>query len=508
MTGEILFADVVSDGARHQPSRPALGGIGWSVSYAELDDRARRLGSLLHEEGVRAGDRVALLAPNCAEFIETVVGASLLGAAVVPLNVRLIAEELRFLIEDAGIAFAVVHADFLDVAVRAGITEHPHAVLGGEFASRRAGAARFAGVRPSARADLIQLYTSGTTGRPKGCLLPQASWLAASTSFAHGVGLRRSDVVVTQLPLFHVAGLLTALATLLVGGTVVLPPGADPVVAWRAAREHGGTAVQSVLPWSALLSSPEAIALAGGMRFLFGASAYHGVLEELDESVQVFSGYGSTEMCGFALIADRASLRARSGCVGRPLAGYATAIVDADGAALPSGGVGELIVRSASVTTGYWRLPDASREALRDGWYHSGDLFRAGPDGSLHFIDRLKDMVKSGGENVYCVEVEAALAAHPLVDDCAVIGVPDARWGEAVKAVIVSSVGVAAETLDAWCLDRLAPFKRPRLYEFVAELPRNATTKILQPTLRASHDRSRCVAIASRGGHASAVVTS
>jgi acyl-CoA synthetase (AMP-forming)/AMP-acid ligase II len=191
-------------------------------------------------------------------------------------------------------------------------------------------------------------------------------------------------------------------------------------------------------------------------------------------------------------------MRAAPGSLGRLLPGYTAYLADEDGRPVPVGETGQLLVRGTAVTSGYAGLPEDTAEALEGGWLHTGDLMRTDASGALYFVDRAKDMVKPGGENVYCVEVETALREHPQVADVAVIGVPDRRWGEAVKAVVVVRSELAADELDRWCLDHLAPYKRPRWYEFVDALPRNAIGKIVKPALRAAHHPDRAVRLGER----------
>jgi acyl-CoA synthetase (AMP-forming)/AMP-acid ligase II len=178
--------------------------------------------------------------------------------------------------------------------------------------------------------------------------------------------------------------------------------------------------------------------------------------------------------------------------------GYEWRVVDSEDKPVQPGEVGELVMRGSMVTPGYWNLPDASAEALRGGWLHTGDLMELQDDGVLRFVDRRKDMVKPGGENVYCIEVELALAEHPAVRECAVIGVPDKKWGEAVKAIVAARAPVTAEELDTWCLERLAAYKRPRWYTFVEALPRNALEKVVKTELRAAHDEATSVRLPER----------
>jgi acyl-CoA synthetase (AMP-forming)/AMP-acid ligase II len=213
----------------------------------------------------------------------------------------------------------------------------------------------------------------------------------------------------------------------------------------------------------------------------------------------VFAGlYGSTEAGNFATRSFGAVERDRPGTIGRPLPTFEAAVADRHDRMLAPGSEGQLLLRGPSVMSGYWNLPDASTEALAGGWLHTGDVVRADDQGYLYLLDRVKDMVKPGGENVYCVEVERVLLAHPAVVQCAVIGVPDARWGEGVKAVVVTDTPVGFEALDRWCLDRLAAYKRPRWYELVEALPEAAGGKVDKRRLREDHDAERAVRLPER----------
>ncbi|MET0360779.1 MAG: fatty acid--CoA ligase family protein, partial [Sphingobium sp.] len=218
--------------------------------------------------------------------------------------------------------------------------------------------------------------------------------------------------------------------------------------------------------------------------------------------VEMTGGYGATEMCGQSLALRGRDGAFRPGLLGRLINGYAARIVDTEGQPVAPGEVGELLIRGPAVTRGYWRMPEATAALLEGGWLHSGDLVRADADGLFYFVDRLKDMIKTGGENVYAAEVEAILNAHPDIVEAAVFGVPDARWGQAVKAVVVSRATgepeALARTLDAWCLERLAPYKRPRWFEFTTQLPRNATAKITKPPLIAAHDPATSIRLSER----------
>ncbi|MDT7549105.1 MAG: fatty-acyl-CoA synthase, partial [Actinomycetota bacterium] len=305
-----------------------------------------------------------------------------------------------------------------------------------------------------------------------------------------------TDALATPLPFFHVAGLDLALSTLSAAGTVVIPDGPDVPSTWAAVERHGATIVQTLGSYRKLLrKAPRDL---HRLRGIYGNSRWDSELDQLPAEFSIWTGYGSTELCGFAVGHNRATLAASPGTIGRPMLGYAATVVDERDRPVARGAVGELLMRGPALTTGYWGLPDASADALRGGWLHTGDLVEVREDGTLRFADRLKDMVKPGGENVYCIEVEEALAACPGVLEVAVIGVPDPRWGEAVKAVVAVRPDVTVEQLDAWALERLAPYKRPRWYEFVDALPRNALSKVVKTDLRAAHDEHSSIRLPER----------
>jgi len=492
----MLLVDAVLTGRDLHGDRPALVDDGSRRTYAELATRVLALATVLAEEGVRPGDRVALLCPNEVRYLEVLLAASRLGAAVVPLNHRLVGPEVAFQVEDADAVLAVVAVPLTALARAGGLLDRRHVLLDDGLDARIATAAPFVGPRPHPGATLLQMYTSGTTGRPKGCLLSQGNWLVSATAHAHAYDVHATDVVLTGLPLFHVAALGWALSTLLTGGTVVLPARFDAQSFWDGVTRHRVSVAAAPFALREALRHPSAAEAGRHLRMIVGMPSAR--TAEVLPHVEVVSGYGATELCGQVTAIRGPEHRTRRGAIGRPMAGYALAVVDDRGRPVPAGTTGELVVRGPAVTSGYWRLPEADEELFRDGWLRTGDLVRADEEGFLWFVDRIKDMIKTGGENVYSAEVEAVLLAHPAVREVAVLGVPDQRWGQAVKAVVLPASTVEPDELDAWCLERLAPYKRPRWYEMVAELPRNASGKVIKPRLLAAHDPATAVRLAER----------
>jgi acyl-CoA synthetase (AMP-forming)/AMP-acid ligase II len=474
----MLLGDLAHRGSALWPSRTAFITSGRRRTYGELARRVGHLSGVFAAAGVRAGSRIALLTANTPEAIETAFAASRLGACVVPLNTRLAPAEIRFQVEDAGAAYAVVDPAFENLARESGLLALAHWMIGEEFETRLDAAVAAETPRPGADSPVIQLYTSGTTGRPKGCLLTNRGWAAATVNAVHGLGVTGEDRLLAALPLFHVAGYGAVLAHLAMGAAVVFPSGAGADEAWSLIGEHGVSVAIFPTGTRRALRHPSA----RPVRLVFGMAGTERAetLRTLADLGCDYRGvYGSTEAGNFVAVSTLADELDRPGTIGRPLPAFDVEI------AAPPGEPGELLVRGPSVMAGYANLPE---EGLRDGWLHTGDLVRRDDEGYLYFVDRAKDMIKTGGENVYSAEVERVLLAHPSVADAAVLGVPDRRWGEGVKALVVAGQPVTAEELDAHCRDRLGGFKRPRWYEFAAAIPRNHSGKILKRDLRAAHD--------------------
>ena len=507
MIAGLVVPDLLGAGAPPALARQvALAGDGWTVSFGELEDEGRRWHRLMRDSGVGRGDRIAILAGNGTAYLAVLYGASLCGAAVVLLNTRLNAESVRYQLEDSRARLVIVDPAHHDLAAAAGAFDHPAVTLDDDHRDRfrRIEPAPAGAARPDPEDPFIQLYTSGTTGRPKGCVISQRAWVAAAANVAAGLGLTQADVHVGAGPFFHVSGLGTAMSVLSVGGRVVFGAARSLDESWDLVGRHGVTIGTFVGVGAARAARhPMSATHSKSVRILTGQAgkhtpAEHEEIAELLPHAEYAGIYGSTEAGNFVTVSTRAQEVARPGTIGRPLSGFRAAVVGPDDSPLPPGEAGELALRGTSVMSEYWRLPDATAETLRNGWLHTGDVMRTDDDGYLYMLDRLKDMVKPGGENVYSIEVEQVLRLHPAVSDCAVIGVPDDRWGEGVKAVVVASGGVDVASLDAWCLERLAAYKRPRWYQLVDALPANGA-KVDKKRLRAAHDPRSSIRLPERG---------
>jgi acyl-CoA synthetase (AMP-forming)/AMP-acid ligase II len=483
------------------------------LSYAEARDAACRLARALVAAGVRPGQRVALLAKNCLEYPLCYYGASLAGAALVPVNVRLAPPEIAQVLADSEAAIIIAGAEYTatidQLAARLPALRRRVALA----ETTPAGWQPFAewiAAQPAEPPeipvtddfDLYQLYTSGTTGRPKGAVLTQGAVTQNLAQIQIGLGLRRGERSLVVAPLFHASAVYTTFATVQAGGSLVIHEAFDPPRVLRSLREDRitfATLVAAMLLACLNTAGTEPATFPELRLILYGASPI--AAETLRRALAFFGcdfvqAYGLTEATvavSFLSPADHAlALRERPELLlsaGRAVAGTEIRVVDAAGRALPPGETGEIAVRGPQLMRGYWRLPEATAETLRGGWLHTGDAGMLDAEGYLYVQDRLKDMIVSGGENIYPREVEDALMQHPAVADAAVIGVPNARWGETVKAILVCRDGVAAdgalaEAIIAFCRERLAGYKLPRSVEFVESLPRNPSGKVLKRELR------------------------
>jgi fatty-acyl-CoA synthase len=341
------------------------------------------------------------------------------------------------------------------------------------------------------------MYTSGTTGRPKGAMLTHANAIAnARHSMLQSRQPRPSDVTVTAAPMFHIGGLgVHSLPFVYVGAKNVIVPAFDPAGFVAAMAEHRAT-IEFLVPamWAAITRLPnfdEHDLSSLDTCISGGAPTPLPVIEFFnDRGISFQEGFGMTETAPSVSVLDPDHIREKLGSIGQPLLGIDCKFVDEDDREVPTGEVGELVMRGPNIFAGYWMLPEATAEAFRGGWFHSGDLGKVDEDGYMTLVDRKKDMVITGGENVYPVEVEQVLVRHPAVREVAIFGLPDDRWGETVVAAVALDSPIEASELIAYARERLAHFKCPTRVEILDELPRNATGKVLKTNLRATYGSS------------------
>lgn len=471
-------------------------------SFEQLVSEIARSATALQARGVRAGDRVAMLSPNNDALITQLFACWWLGAVACPLNTRWSVTELGHALDDCGAGLLIVDGAHAGAARE--LQDRVSVLAADALALHANDCAPLEDTRTAGDALAAILYTGGTTGRAKGVMLSHANFWSASMT--RGAELNNSPDSITLLvaPLFHVAGLGRLIGQSIVGGSCVTMPQFRPAAAIEAIERLGITDIIVVPSMLQSLLDDASFAPAKVKtldRIAFGAAPMPPDL--LDRALaawphaEFFQAYGLTETAGAVCInlpanhTARARESGRLASVGRAGLGAEIRVVDEQGNELPRGTVGEIVVRGPMVTSGYWGQPDTTAQALRGGWFHTGDGGRMDADGYLYIADRLKDMIISGGENVYPAEVEGALRTHPAVTDAAVIGIPDKRWGEAVHAVVVLQAAGAhseealREELTAWCRQRLGGYKCPRSLEFVAALPLSAAGKVLKTELRA-----------------------
>lgn len=476
--------------ARKTPHRIALVHGGQAVSYAGLHTRTTGLAHALRSAGVRRGDRVAYLGPNHPAFLETLFATGVLGAVFVPLNPRLAAPEIAHQLRDSG-ARALLHSP--SCAALAG-TATPLTVEIGPAYENLITEAATEPIDESVTADdlCLIMYTSGTTGRPKGAMLTHGNltWNAVNVLVDHD--LTADERALVCAPLFHTAGLnMLTLPVLLKGGTCVLAESFDPAATLELIADHRITFMFGVPTmydrvarqpgWARADLSSLRLLTCGGAPVPAALIATY-----LERGLTFLQGYGMTEAAPGMLFLDAEHAVSKAGSAGVPHFFSDVRVVGSDGLPVESGAVGEVVVRGPHVGPGYWGLPAETAAAVRDGWFHSGDAARVDADGYVTIADRIKDMYISGGENVYPAEVEDALLALPGVAECAVVGVPDERWGEVGRAFVVPAPGVALDPRDllAALRGRLATYKIPRSAVLLADLPRTASGKVLKHRLR------------------------
>jgi fatty-acyl-CoA synthase len=476
--------------ARKTPRYTALIHDGTPMTYAGLRDRVVRLAHALRGLGVEPGDRVAYLGFNHPAFLETLFATGMLGGVFVPLNARLTGPEIAYQITDSG-ASVLIHAP-THTGLVAGVTG-PRKVALDEY--ERLPCARDGepiDVPVSLDDPCMIMYTSGTTGRPKGAVLTHGNitWNAVNVLIDHD--LIAAEVALVSAPLFHTAGLnMLTLPVLLKGGTCVLTAGFTPDATFDLIERHRVTFMFGVpAMFQAVARSPRwADADLSSLRLLTcgGAPVPPSLIATYQKRGLTFlQGYGMTEAAPGTLFLDAAHAVTKAGSAGVPHFFSDVKVVGQGLEEVPPGEPGEVVVKGPHVMPGYWGLPEETAGAFTDGWFRTGDAARLDADGYAYIVDRIKDVIISGGENVYPAEVENALLADPDVLECAVIGVPHERWGETGRAIVVprEGSGLTAERLLDSLAGRLAKYKVPTSVVFADEIPRNGTGKILKARLR------------------------
>ena len=485
-------------------NREAVVEVGRRLTYRQLNRRVNQASRTLQGMGLQYGDRCAVLAYNCLEFVEVLFAAAKLGLIVVPLNWRLAVAELAFILTDSGTETLFFDPDFAGPVealkgqspLRRFISIGPKEIPGVTCYEKALAGQRDDEPEPDRAADMntphIIMYTAGTTGRPKGAVLGQGAsfWNAVNMSLC--IDLTSQDRTLTILPLFHVGGIgLYTLPTLYQGGTVVIQRSFDPKLTFRLVEEErvnvlfGVPAIFLFLIQdpgfkSGVMSRLRSVMSGGAPLPVSLIHQYH------EAGIILQQGFGMSEAAPGIAALDRDRALAKGGSIGRPLFHMEVRIVDDENRDRAIGETGELLIRGPNLMQEYWKRPDATAEAFTEGWLHTGDLARMDGDGDLYIVERKKDMYISGGENVYPAEVENTLYELTQVAEAAVIGIKDQTWGEVGRAIVVRKPGQKlseTEILD-FLKKRLAKYKIPKSVVFVGQLPRNAAGKVLKNQLR------------------------
>lgn len=509
-TGAVTRQHWVAQIDRHAHDRPnavAVAFEGRTVTWAELAERTRRVAGWLRDAGVEQGDRVAVVLSNRLEFIEVMVATSRLGALTVPLNFRLTSSEMAYILEHSGSRVVVSDAVTADAVLGTGQHDAEHHLhvavepLDGTVSYETAvtyplpDETTWPDVAES-EAALI-MYTSGTTGLPKGAVLTYLNMLAQSFTLISAWSMRpEGEVNLVTSPLFHIGALGSVIPSILLGATMIIAPsGAFDAAATVDLMQRDGVTCVFLVPaqWQLVCDELEArprdipsLRVAG-----WGASpASEGLLRRMAAAlpdVDIVALFGQTEMSPVTCVLGGEDAIRKVRTVGKPAPQVSIRVVDENMVDVAPGEVGEIVYRGPGTMSHYWNAPEATAEAFAGGWFHSGDLVSVDEEGFVTVRDRTKDMLISGGENIYCVEVENVLGQHPAVQDVSIVGRDDERWGQIPVAVVVARPDANTPDIEAlrdWAGTKLARYKLPRVIEIVEELPRNATGKVDKRKLR------------------------
>ncbi len=477
---------------------------GRRLNFRELNARCNQAAAALRASGVKPGDRVALLLMNSAEFVESFFAVAKIGAVDVPLNWRLVADELEFILKDSGSTVLLYAENFAPVVAelqrRGDRTDLRCWVqVGGKPPDFALGYDAWMGAMADAEPEpagfdddlLFIMYTSGTTGLPKGVMHSHRTVMWSVLSVAATADMHYKDRYLTALPLFHVGALTPTMGCIHRGCTQVILKAFDPKLVWELIRDEK---INTTLLVPAMLQVMQAafdpaVHDAGTLRWcLSGAAPVPVALIKAyaQIGVEIHQVYGLTETCGPGCLILGEDALTRAGSTGRAYFHTDVRVIDVDGVDCAPDEAGEVLIRGPHNMIGYWKRPDATAAALRDGWLHTGDIGTMDAEGFVTIRDRMKDMLISGGENIYPAEVESMLLGHPQIADAAVIGLVSPKWGEVPLAVVMVKKGqsLGEAELLAWCKGRLAAFKLPKAAVMVTEIPRNPSGKILKRVLR------------------------
>ena len=478
------------------------------LTFAELNERCNRLTNAFHEDGIERGERVGLLLMNSAEFMEAYFALAKAGAVVVPLNWRLTPDELAFILKDSGTRRLIYGDEFVDAVAdlqsrgsgEGGTDVGQWLQVAGErelayfadaYETYRDAGSDVEADPVGAEDDMLYImYTSGTTGLPKGVVHTHGSALWGILTVAATVDYQEGDRYLAALPMFHVGALTPLAVNVYRGATSVVMRSFDPVLAWQLIERETistGLMVPAMLNFMLQVDGPARFDHSSVRWLMTGAAPVPVALTEkyAELGIGVLQVYGLTESCGPACVMNAEHALAKPGSTGKAFFHTEVRVVRENGEPCAPGEAGEVLVRGRHNMREYWNRPEATAETLKEGWLHTGDVAVMDEEGFVFIQDRIKDMIISGGENVYPAEVEGVLMTHPDIVEAAVIGVPSERWGESPLAIVVRRHDslTPADVLEH-CRGKLAGYKRPQGVELVDEIPRNPSGKILKRVLR------------------------
>ncbi len=500
------FDEFLTHWAEDRPDRLAMREEDRLFTYAELEERTARVATVLLAAGLQKGDRVVWIGKNSDLYFTLFYGAARAGIVMAPIGWRLSPTEWAYVVDDTKAKIVFTGPGFEAVPDQlAGKLEHAPRIIGADEVRALIANTPRAPFTPSRQDDaVLQLYTSGTTGNPKGAVLSNRNLFAlrkhSNEADMPYTKWEDDEAVLVAMPCAHIGGTGLGIMALAAGLPGIILAEFNPDGVFDAVEHHGVTRffiVPAALQMLLMHPRCASVDYSRLKYILYGAAPIP--LELLRQCIKMFGAdfiqaYGMTETTGTICMLPpedhdpEGNARMRS--AGKALPGVEIRILGPDGQSVPTGEVGEVVTRSSNNMIGYWNLPEATAKTMTaDGWIHTGDAGYLDEDGYLFIRDRMKDMIISGGENVYPAEVESAIFGHPAVQEVAVIGIPDQKWGETVKAVVVPKPGMSVEEADiiAWARERIAAFKAPRSVDVIEALPRNASGKILRKDLRAPY---------------------
>lgn len=501
---QLLSDETLNRSARRFPKKVAIVDGNVRMTFEQIQSRVTNLAGWFQSKGIKKGEKVALLLYNSIEFIECFFALAKIGAVVVPINFRLQKAEIEYIIGNSDVKMLIAHDDFVNIIeqIQTNLPLVEDVVIAGQRNENIHAFTLYPSIFDKTFTpqlewlddddDFLIVYTSGTTGKPKGAVLSHKSVFMNAVNMVLECGLTKNEIQLITTPMFHVGGISAMTMIMLIGGTSILHKKFDPNDILKTFETEKITyAFMVPSMWNLLLDVPNFKEYKVNSLRIICTAAASTPLELKKKLMNHFPNAGIFDTFGHSETFSTTTLKAsdslsKSGTVGLPYSNVEVRVVDENMNDCLPGEVGEIIYRGPTTMKKYYKNPEGTEEALKGGWFHSGDLVKFDEGGYLTVVDRKKDMIISGGENIYPKEIEDVIYTHPDILEVAVVGVPDKKWGETVKAFIVTRNGKKLTEQDVadYCTERIARYKRPHYIEFIDEMPRNASGKILKTRLR------------------------